>query len=226
MSGTAVANPTVGCAPEKRVTMNDPRESGTPSESRGKSGSRSSGQERLTPMPGYMRPIVKSAVRRWKKLHENHMMGKLLVKRDERKELNQVTREEARRLAKKIPMEALAKDWFKDNRATIETRAFLVDKILPTLIIGCEKLLIEVDRRGLAEATSPDPSFNPINFLGQYLMRNNPRYSNFSEASPYIRGLREISEELKKQLFDIEENRFVKFDLLIIYCSILHFLRF
>ena len=215
MSGSAVATPPLtGSSSDRRVTMNGPVEPAPPQTARSHSGGRpksrsnlGSAQERLTPMPGYMRPIVKSAVRKWKKLHEDHMMGKLMVKRGEKKELNQVTREDARRLAKKIPMEVLAKDWLKDSRATIETRAFLVEKVLPTLITGCEKLLIEVDRRGLASSDVTEPSFNPVNFLAQYLMRNNPRYSNFSEASPYIRGLREISEELKKQLFDIEENR-------------------
>ncbi len=106
-------------------------------------------------------------------------------------------------------MEVLAKEWLSDNRATAETRAFMVDKLLPTLILGVEKLLMEADRRGLAESNEPDPNFNPINYLAQYLMRNNPRYSNFCETSPYVRGLREVGEELKKQLFDIEENKLV-----------------
>ena len=218
MSGMAVASPPSSGGLERHVTM----ATGTPIQHgivnhaghplRAPSGSRpksrgSSANDRLTPMPGYMKPIVKSAVRKWKKLHEDHMMNKLMDKRYERKDLNQVTREDAHRLAKKIPMEVLAKDWFRDTKATVETRAFLVDKVLPTLIIGCEKLLMEVDRRGLADLDTTEPSFNPINFLAQYLMRNNPRYSNFSEASPYVRGLRDISEELKKQLFDIDENR-------------------
>ena len=68
-------------------------------------------------------------------------------------------------------------------------------------------MLKEVDRRGLADKEELDSNFNPVNYLAQYLMRNNPRYSNFSEASPYIRGLREISEDLKTQLFDIDENK-------------------
>jgi len=162
--------------------------------------------ERLTPMPGYMRPIEKSAQRNYKKLHDDHMMTKLVNKRGEKKELNHVTKQEAMRIARKIPMEILAKDWLRDDKATIETRAFLVDKVLPTLILGAEKLLMEVDRLGGCKEQL-DKGFNPVNFLAQYLMRNNPRYSNFSEASPYIRGLRDIGEELRKQLFDIEENK-------------------
>ncbi len=178
------------------------------SRNRGATPKSASSSDRLTPMPDYMRPVIKSAVRRWKKLQEDHMMVKLLDKRTEKKDLNQKTREEALRMARKIPMELLAKQWLKDNRATAETRAYLVDKILPTLIVGVEKLLMEVDRREVAELAL-DANFNPVNYLAQYLMRNNPKYSNFSEASPYIRGLREVSEELKKQLFDIEENKSV-----------------
>ena len=72
-----------------------------------------------------------------------------------------------------------------------------------------ERLLKEVDEKGLSTTNRFEPEFNPINFLAQYLMRNNPRYSNFAEASPYVRGLRQVSEELKQELFTFEDNRFV-----------------
>ena len=80
-------------------------------------------------------------------------------------------------------------------------------QVLPTLILGVERLLKEVDEKGLSATNRFEPDFNPINFLAQYLMRNNPRYSNFAEASPYVRGLREVSEELKQELFTFEDNR-------------------
>ena len=213
MSDTAVSSATSygmgGKAPFQSPALSKPPSRGSPITydrpiTRGQTKTPSG--DRLTPMPEYMRPIAKSAARKWKKLHEDHMMNKLLDKRNEKKALNQVTRQEARRIARKIPMEILAKDWLSDSKATIETRAFLVDKLLPTLVLGVEKLLMEVDRQDLAEKPLA-ASFNPVNFLAQYLMRNNPRYSNFSEASPYIRGLREIGEELRKQLFDVEENK-------------------
>jgi hypothetical protein len=69
------------------------------------------------------------------------------------------------------------------------------------LILGVEKLLTEADKKGLTEENEEDPNFNPINFLAQYLLRNNPKYSNFSVASPYVRGLREVADELRRQLF-------------------------
>ena len=143
-------------------------------------------------------------------MHEQSMMEKLVGMRNEKKEMVKISKDDAKKVARKIPIEVLAKDWLNDNEATLEVRAYLVDKVLPTLILGVEKLLKEADKLGLTEENLADPNFNPINFLAQYLMRNNPRYSNFSEASPYVRGLREVSEELRRQLFNIEDNRLVK----------------
>lgn len=160
----------------------------------------------LTPMPDYMWPITKSAATSYKKLHEDHLMSKLLAKRQSKKESNQHTKQEAYKLSKKIPIEILAKDWLSESNANVETRAYLVDRVLPTVILGVEKVLTEVERKLLVDK-EPSREFNPINFLAQYLMRNNPRYSNFSESSPYIRGLRQVSEELRKQLFDFEDNK-------------------
>ena len=164
--------------------------------------------ERLAPMPDYLRPVTRSASRKFSKLHEDHMMGKLMEKRATKKLKNQEVKRDAKALARKIPIEVLAKEWLSETQATVEMRAYLVDKLLPTLILGTEKLLIEVNKKGLADKTEVDPNFNPINYLAQYLMRNNPRFSNFSEASPYIRGMREVTEQLKYQLFDSEENRY------------------
>lgn len=168
----------------------------------------SAGSARKTPStPDYMKPVVRSAVRRWKRLHEQSMMKRLVGIRNEKKEHLQAAKEDARKLARKIPTELLAKEWLQNNEATVEVRAYLVDKVFPTLILGVEKLLCEADKRGLSEVALMDPNFNPLNFLAQYLLRNNPKYSNFAEASPYVRGLREVAEELRKQLFHLEDNR-------------------
>ena len=214
--------PSAPGTPGRHITMTTPMgiprtPPGRPA-SRGRPGSRSSlttpktpSADKLSPMPDYMRPVVKSAVRKWKKLHEDHMMNELRKKRAVKKEQNQGIREQAQNIMRKIPMEILAEQWLKHHAETAEMRAFLVDKILPTLIMGIEKLLTEVDNKGLALTELPDPNFNPLNYLAQYLMRNNPRYSNFSEASPYIRKIRSVGEELKQQLFDIDENRSVLF---------------
>lgn len=182
----------------KRMTMVP---SGSPL-SAGKGGSR---EGRTPGSPGLT--SVRSAGRRWRRLHEQCMMEKLMEMRQQKKEHDRLDKENARKMARKIPVEVLAKEWLKENEADVDVRAYLVDKVLPTLILGCEKLLNEVDKRGLAEKDEVEPNFNPINFLAKYLMRNNPIYSNFSEASPYVRGLREVSEQLRKELFKMEDNR-------------------
>lgn len=92
-------------------------------------------------------------------------------------------------------------------QVTLDARAYLVENILPTLILGVEKLLMEADRLSLTGKEEGDPNFNPVNYLAQYLMRNNPKYSNFSEASPYVKSLREIGEVLKAQIFQLEDNK-------------------
>lgn len=153
---------------------------------------------------------VPSAVQRWKRQHEQSMMEKLVGLRNTKKELTKISKEQATNIARKIPTELLARDWMNVIEATLETRSYLVEKLMPTLILGVEKLLNEADKRGLADGRDGrDPNFNPINYLAQYLMRNNPRYSNFSEASPYVRSLREVTEELKKELYNIEDNRYL-----------------
>ncbi|XP_052802445.1 EF-hand calcium-binding domain-containing protein 5-like isoform X2 [Mya arenaria] len=182
----------------KRVTMAGEQRASSGS-SRG-SGKRSGSPEKRVP----------SAVQRWKRQHEQSMMEKLVGLRNEKKELTKISREQARNVARKIPTELLGRDWLNMIEATLETRAYLVEKLMPTLILGVEKLLNEADKRGLAGKDARDPNFNPINFLAQHLMRNNPRYSNFSEASPYVRTLREITEELKRELFNIEDNRLAR----------------
>ena len=152
---------------------------------------------------------VPSAMQRWKRQHEQSMMEKLVGLKNEKKELTKLSKEQATNIARKIPTELLARDWLNMTEATLETRAFMVEKILPTLILGVEKLLNEADKRGLITDGHDErnPNFNPLNFLAQHLMRNNPRYSNFLEASPYVRTLREVTEELKRELFNIEDNR-------------------
>ncbi|XP_076106684.1 EF-hand calcium-binding domain-containing protein 5-like isoform X2 [Mytilus galloprovincialis] len=190
-------------SPTKRVTMTTPQSPGRLSITPGSGKQTQTGSD-------YMKPVVRSAVRRWKRLHEQNMMEKLVGMRNEKKNNTRSSRDDARKMARKIPTEILAKQWLNDNEATLEVRSYLVDKVLPTLILGVEKLLTEADKKGLTEENEEDPDFNPINFLAQYLLRNNPKYSNFSEASPYVRGLREVADGLRKQLFNIEDNRLAR----------------
>ena len=185
-------------SPKKVTVVSGDRNESAKSRGSGGSAKRSGSPEKRVP----------SAVQRWKRQHEQTMMEKLVGLRNEKKEITKISKEQASSIARKIPTEILARDWLNAIEATLETRAYLVEKVLPTLILGVEKLLNEADKRKLANGRDErDPNFNPINFLAQYLMRNNPKYSNFSEASPYVRGLREVMEDLKRELFNIEDNR-------------------
>ncbi|XP_041456863.1 EF-hand calcium-binding domain-containing protein 5-like isoform X7 [Lytechinus variegatus] len=158
----------------------------------------------------YLSPIVKTAVRRWKRFHEQKVIERFKERRESKKQRVKDIKEEKKRLARRIPIDTLAVEWLNKNELTVDARAYLLDKLLPTLILGIEKLLMEAERRDLTEKNEANPNFNPLNYLAQYLMRNNPRYSNFPEASPYIRGMQEVTDELKQFVFSFEDNRLAR----------------
>ena len=144
--------------------------------------------------------------RRWEKFREDRKAKSILISKAKAAKKRRLT--DAERAAhSKIPLELLAREWLNEQNASSDTRCYMVEKLLPTLVIGLEKLLNEVSLRGLEEYRLPQADFNPVNFVAQYLMRNNPRYSNFAEAHPYCRTMREVSEELKKMAYAIDENK-------------------
>jgi len=145
------------------------------------------------------------------------LFSQLTSRWTDKKDQVQATRDEIRKIAQQILLDALASEWLVGDTETTQVRIYIVDLILPTLIPGLEKLLLEVEKRDLVETQVPDRNFNPINVLAQYLMRNNPRYSNFSEASPYIRGLRSVAELLKLELFHATEYKYVNQQLMFKY---------
>ncbi|KAM9218290.1 LOW QUALITY PROTEIN: EF-hand calcium-binding domain-containing protein 5 [Leptosomus discolor] len=102
--------------------------------------------------------------------------------------------------AKREPCDWLSKEWFSEEKESLDTRIYLLDKLLPTLIPGVEKLLMEVERKNVLAPDKEPPKFNPINFLGEYLMRHNPRYSIPTKPGPYLRGMKMVTEELKTEM--------------------------
>lgn len=182
---------------------------GTPGKGSHSAGRSSAPDNNTDPRSNSGRPI-KVDNKKQKKIYEQNAMLRFSEVRLFKKKEIKLSKENARKILRKIPIELLARDWLNDSKATVDIRAYMVDNVFPTLILGVEKLLTEVDSRQLASDEingGYNPNFNPVNYLAQYLMRNNPRYSNFSEASPYVRGLRQIAEELKAELFDMEDNR-------------------
>ena len=157
-----------------------------------------------------VRAFTRSMLRRWRENQEKKITRRLLEAKAERKKRENESKELARVVARTVPMDVLARDWLNDNEITYEVRVYLVENLLPTLILGTEKLLTEVDRRGLTDSEEFCPDFNPVNYLAQHLMRNNPKYSNFAESSPYTKGIRKVLEDLKKEVYSMGDNRLAK----------------
>jgi len=157
-----------------------------------------------------VRAFTRSAVNRWRGNVEKKITKRLMEVKAERKKRDAESKELVRLVARTVPFDVLAKDWLNDNEITSEVRIYLLENLLPTLILGVEKLLSEVEKRDLAFSEGFCPTFNPIDFLAQFLMRNNPRFSNFAEASPYAKGIRKVVEDLKKQVFSLEDNKLAK----------------
>ncbi|XP_014346068.2 EF-hand calcium-binding domain-containing protein 5 [Latimeria chalumnae] len=144
----------------------------------------------------------------WKKAFNHKVQQRVLDLQQRRMAQVRHQKEEEEKMNRRFPVDLLANEWFNENKLTVEARIYLLDKLLPTLIPGMEKLLREVESRDVLDAKEGTPSqFDPIHFLGQYLMRNNPQFDCGSQSSPYVRGLRQVLEKLKTEVLDIEENR-------------------
>lgn len=138
------------------------------------------------------------------------MQQKIIDKDNLKKELEKKTE-------KTLPRDNLAKDWFNDEDMTLNTRAYLLDKLLPTLVPGVEKMLMQVEKKQLWAEVDNTTKFNPINHLGEYLMRNNPYYIKDSGMSGYQRVMRDITEDLKIHVPNTTGNRysFLYFQLMV-----------
>ena len=146
---------------------------------------------------------VRSAAMKWRSYHRTKNKSKL----DEKISIRQLEKRQLEKTKLQLSVDILAKEWLESQFFDLDTRVYLLDKLLPTLVLGLEKLLIEVGKR------PPEKHFNPINYLAQYLMRNNPRYSNFPEASPYVRGLRKVCEELRQTMLNQDRLAAMKADM-------------
>ncbi|KAI9335467.1 hypothetical protein BDR26DRAFT_865813 [Obelidium mucronatum] len=148
-----------------------------------------------------------------------------------------------------IAVMALATEFFNASDISLELRTYLLENVIPTAMMALEKLLREVDARGMLDpndvfleqtvkeegednqrvpsasvAISKDDDskqctnieiqidrptkvpFNPINWLGQYLYRNNPRYVDAADICnvPYFQQLRTVSQQTKARLFEFQ----------------------
>nr|XP_055113432.1 EF-hand calcium-binding domain-containing protein 5 isoform X3 [Symphalangus syndactylus] len=131
------------------------------------------------------------------------MQQKIIDKENLKKELE-------KKAEKKLPRDNLAKEWFNTESMTLNNRAYLLDKLLPTLVPGVENMLTQVEKmKVLTEADTPS-KFDPINYLGEYLMRNNSNYIKDPGMSGYQRVMKEVTEDLKIYVPDTICNRVSK----------------
>src|SRR5690606_20937510 len=83
-----------------------------------------------------------------------------------------------------------------------ETRFYLEEQLLPTLVPGLEKLL-RIANDDYKIRMEDDLPFNPLLWLASYLMRNNPKYNPEAKNHPYVKLLLNHVENIRK---DVEEE--------------------
>lgn len=104
---------------------------------------------------------------------------------------------EEAKMRRREPGDWLAREWYNEEKETRDTCIYLLDNLLPTLVPGVENLLMEVERKHVLVSDQEPNRLNPINYLGEYLMRHNPQYSVPTKPGPYLREMKVVSEELK-----------------------------
>ncbi|XP_020818960.1 LOW QUALITY PROTEIN: EF-hand calcium-binding domain-containing protein 5 [Phascolarctos cinereus] len=129
---------------------------------------------------------------------QNNVINKFLLQ----KELD-------KKMDKKFPLDDLANEWLNDDKRTLDTQTYLLEKLLPTLMPGVEKMLMEVEKRKLL-GLNRRTNFNPINYLGEYLMRHNPKYQKELPESSYLKAMKNVTKEMKTRIPDTPFNRVFK----------------
>ncbi|XP_038183819.1 EF-hand calcium-binding domain-containing protein 5 [Arvicola amphibius] len=146
----------------------------------------------------------------WKKNLNERVEARAQAMQQKMLEKDSLKREQEKKIAKQLPRDDLAKEWFDTESMTLTTRAYLLDKLLPTLIPGVEQMLMQVEKKKLLSKADIPTKFDPINYLGEYLMRNNTHYIKDPGMSGYQRVMREVTEELKVHVPQTISNRVSK----------------
>ena len=110
--------------------------------------------------------------------------------------------------ARSAAIDVLAREWLSNEWSLdADVQLYLVDTLLPSLILSLEKLLTRVSERGLMDEEGIVPDFNPINYLAQQLMRLNPRPITSSgllvhpantAGKSYVQSLNEVVAQLRE----------------------------
>ncbi|KAM9272452.1 EF-hand calcium-binding domain-containing protein 5 [Morus bassanus] len=136
----------------------------------------------------------------WKERFYEKVQQRCLSLQETKVKMIRAQKAKEEKIKKREPFDWLSKEWFSEEKESLDTRIYLLDKLLPTLIPGMEKLLMEVERKNVLAPDTEPTKFNPINFLGEYLMRHNPQYSISAKPGPYLRGMKMVTEELKTEM--------------------------
>lgn len=136
----------------------------------------------------------------WKECFYEKVQQRCLSLQETKVKMIRAQKAKEEKVKKREPCDWLSKEWFSEEKESLDTRIYLLDKLLPTLIPGMEKLLMEVERKNVLAPDKETTKFNPICFLGEYLMRHNPQYSISTKPSPYLRGMKMVTEELKTEM--------------------------
>ena len=153
-----------------------------------------------------MLPAIKTHDDLWDIEHET-------VVNEQIRERNSKQREESQRKKQTIvqfrslSVDLLAHDWLSLQQFDLEATIYLIEKTLPTLVLGVEKLTAHVHKLGLVEVGAV-PDFNPINFLAQFLMRNNPRFNISLGSNSYTNTLKDAIVDIKTDFYAKQNNRF------------------
>ena len=91
-------------------------------------------------------------------------------------------------------MDLLAKEWLEGSDAlrSPENRIYLLDQVLPCLVMGLEKLLVA--------AEGQEDRINSLNWLGQWLSRNNPKYMKKDNKTSYAASFNSSQLEMRSHL--------------------------
>lgn len=136
----------------------------------------------------------------WKEWFYEKVQQRCLSLQETKVKMIRAQKAKEEKVKKREPHDWLSQEWFSEEKESLDTRIYLLDKLLPTLIPGMEKLLMEVERKNVLAPDKEPTKFNPICFLGEYLMRHNPQYSISTKPSPYLRGMKMVTEELKTEM--------------------------
>uniref|UniRef100_A0A5K3FLB6 Dynamin_M domain-containing protein n=1 Tax=Mesocestoides corti TaxID=53468 RepID=A0A5K3FLB6_MESCO len=151
-------------------------------------------------------PVGTTALQERLQKEELFLTSLLAQKRQDRKRSQEELAAQVDWILQCIPIDMLTFQWLDNCTISLGVRAFLVEHLLPSLVLGLEHILREADKRGLCteNGVKMDVNFNPINRLAEFLMRNNPKHGNLTRKvclNPYTKGMRQVLNLLKQDLF-------------------------